>query len=74
MPTLGVPELLVILVIVLLVFGAGKLPTVGRALGDSLRAFKKAQRELNEAVKEPHQRDPAEREADEVQREEKKRD
>lgn len=40
LPTLGVPELLVLLVIVILVFGVGKLPEVGGALGKSIREFK----------------------------------
>lgn len=39
---LGVPELLLILVIALVVFGPGKLPTIGSALGKSLREFKEA--------------------------------
>ena len=39
---LGAPELLLILVIALIVFGPGKLPTIGRALGKSLREFKEA--------------------------------
>ena len=38
---LGVPELLVVLVLVLIVFGAGKLPTVGGSLGEAIRNFKK---------------------------------
>ena len=38
----GIPELLVILVIVLLIFGAGKLPQIGESLGKSIRNFKKA--------------------------------
>lgn len=38
----GVPELLIILVIVLVVFGAGRLPEIGSALGKSIRNFKKA--------------------------------
>jgi len=36
------PELLIILVIVLVVFGAGRLPEIGAALGKSIRNFKKA--------------------------------
>ena len=36
------PELLVILVIVLVIFGAGKLPAIGDALGKSIRNFKRA--------------------------------
>ena len=38
----GIPELLVILLIVLLVFGAGKLPAIGDALGRSIKNFKRA--------------------------------
>jgi sec-independent protein translocase protein TatA len=38
----GMPELIVVLVIVLLVFGAGRLPEIGGALGKSIRNFKKA--------------------------------
>ena len=38
----GVPELLIILSIVLVVFGAGKLPEIGSAFGKSIRNFKKA--------------------------------
>lgn len=40
--SLGVPELLVILVIVLLLFGGKRLPEIGRAMGKSIREFKKA--------------------------------
>lgn len=39
---LGAPELLLILVIALVVFGPGKLPAIGQALGKSLREFKEA--------------------------------
>src|SRR5256885_7467780 len=39
---LGMGELLIILVIVLLVFGAGKLPQIGDALGRSIKNFKRA--------------------------------
>lgn len=38
---LGVPELLLILVIVIVVFGAGKLPQIGDALGRGIRNFRK---------------------------------
>ncbi|HEX7475756.1 MAG TPA: twin-arginine translocase TatA/TatE family subunit [Dehalococcoidales bacterium] len=41
---LGPVEIGLILVIVLIVFGAGKLPQVGSALGKSIREFKKASR------------------------------
>jgi sec-independent protein translocase protein TatA len=38
----GMPELIIILVIVLVVFGAGRLPEIGGALGKSIRNFKKS--------------------------------
>lgn len=45
MPNLGLPELLVILVIVVLVFGAGKLPQLGKGLGEGIRNFKDAMKD-----------------------------
>jgi sec-independent protein translocase protein TatA len=39
---IGVPELLIILVIVLIIFGVGKLPEIGSALGKGIRNFKKS--------------------------------
>lgn len=39
---IGFPELIVILVVVLLVFGPGKLPEIGSALGQGLRDFQRA--------------------------------
>ncbi len=39
---LGIPELLLILAIILIVFGAGKLPEIGDALGRGIKAFKRA--------------------------------
>jgi len=38
----GIPELLIILLIVLLIFGAGKLPAIGEAMGKTVRSFKRA--------------------------------
>lgn len=43
---LGFPELLVILVIVLVVFGVGKLPEIGSGLGKGIQNFKKATSEI----------------------------
>lgn len=45
MPNLGLPELLVILVIVVLVFGAGKIPQLGKGLGEGIKNFKDAMRD-----------------------------
>jgi sec-independent protein translocase protein TatA len=42
---LGFPELIVILVIILVIFGAGKLPQVGEALGKGLNKFRGAMEE-----------------------------
>ena len=39
---IGMPELLVILVIVLIIFGAGKLPEIGAGLGKGIKNFRKA--------------------------------
>ncbi len=39
---MGVPELVIILVIVILIFGVGKLPEVGAALGKAMRGFREA--------------------------------
>lgn len=46
MPSLGFPELVLILVIALIIFGPGKLPSVGASIGKALSEFKKASREL----------------------------
>lgn len=38
---LGIPELLIILVIVMIIFGAGKLPQIGEGIGKAISGFKK---------------------------------
>ena len=52
---IGLPELILIMIVGLIVFGPGKLPEVGRALGKGLREFKKAQNALTAAMNEPEQ-------------------
>jgi TatA/E family protein of Tat protein translocase len=49
---LGLPELIVILVIALIFFGPGKLPQVGKALGSSIREFKKASQQITAEIEE----------------------
>jgi sec-independent protein translocase protein TatA len=41
-PRLGLPEILVILAIVILIFGANRLPELGRGVGKSIRNFKES--------------------------------
>jgi len=40
--TIGLPELLVIFLIVLVIFGAGKLPQLGKGIGEGIRNFRSA--------------------------------
>jgi len=47
------PELILILAIFILLFGAQKLPEVGAALGRAIREFKKNMRETEEEIKKP---------------------
>ena len=45
---IGFPELMIILVIIMIIFGAGKLPEIGSAFGNSIRNFKKSMKEAEE--------------------------
>ncbi len=45
---LGTPELIVILVIVIIIFGAGKIPELGAAIGKGIRNFKKSMAEVDD--------------------------
>ena len=49
---IGMPELIIILVIALIIFGPRKLPELGRSLGRSLGEFKKASNELRNTLDE----------------------
>ena len=51
MPTPGPLELVIILVIALVILGPGKLPDVGASLGKSIREFRKASSDVQEAVR-----------------------
>ncbi len=48
---IGPMEIIIVLVIVILIFGVGKLPELGKSLGQGLRSFKKAQDEVDTEVK-----------------------
>ncbi len=67
---IGVPELILILIIGLVVFGPGKLPEVGRAVGKSIREFKKATssvtEELDAAPEKPRREAKAETKAEDA--------
>jgi len=41
MPSLGVPELMIIFLIIVLLFGASRLPQIGKGLGEGIRNFKR---------------------------------
>jgi sec-independent protein translocase protein TatA len=57
---IGMPELIIILVIILIIFGAGKLPQIGEGLGKGIRNFKKA------TTKEPEEIDVTPKKNEEV--------
>jgi sec-independent protein translocase protein TatA len=46
---LGMPELIVILVIIVIIFGAGKLPEIGSGIGKGIRNFKEATKKDDES-------------------------
>jgi sec-independent protein translocase protein TatA len=67
MPIPGPMELILLLVIVLIIFGPGKLPDIGNAVGKGIREFRKASTELEESVRgEPKQTSSDERPASET--------
>jgi sec-independent protein translocase protein TatA len=51
MPVPGPWELILLLVIVLIIFGPGKLPDIGNAVGKGIREFRRASSDLEEAVR-----------------------
>ncbi len=55
---LGPTELIIILVIVLLLFGASRIPEIARSLGKSVKEFKKAGKEIADDVKSVTKDDP----------------
>jgi sec-independent protein translocase protein TatA len=51
MPSIGWPELVVLLVVVLIIFGPGKLPDIGNAIGRGVREFRKASNDLESSIR-----------------------
>jgi sec-independent protein translocase protein TatA len=49
---IGMPELIIILIIILIIFGAGKLPEIGAGMGKAIRNFKGATTDSEEKEKE----------------------
>ena len=50
---IGMPELIIILVIILIIFGAGKLPEIGAGMGKAIRNFKGATKDDEQPPKGP---------------------
>lgn len=51
---LGVPELIVIVFIIILIFGASRLPEIGRGIGKGIRNFKEANQDPKNDEQGPH--------------------
>jgi sec-independent protein translocase protein TatA len=51
MGRIGMPELIVIAVVIILLFGAKRLPEIGSAIGKAIREFKRAGKEIENDVK-----------------------
>ena len=58
MPVPGAWELILLLVIVLIIFGPGKLPDIGNAVGKGISEFRKASTDLEESVRGEPKRPP----------------
>jgi TatA/E family protein of Tat protein translocase len=51
MGPIGWPELVILLIVVLIVFGPGKLPDIGNAIGRGVREFRKASNDLESSIR-----------------------
>lgn len=49
-PAMGMPEMLVIMVVILLLFGSKRLPELARGIGKSIREFKKAAEDVRREI------------------------
>jgi len=57
MGQIGMPELIVVLLVVIILFGSRKLPEIGSALGKAIREFKKAGKDIQDDVKDAVKQD-----------------
>ncbi len=71
LPGLGVPELIIILVIVLIIFGPSKLPQMGKAIGQGMRALRKASSEEEDEAKKDSEKEESKKD---TEKEESKED
>lgn len=60
---LGFGEILIILVIVLLLFGAKRIPEIAGSMGKGIREFKKSLTDVNRSITEPEREEPLDRPA-----------
>ena len=58
MGRIGMPELILILVVFVMLFGAQKLPELGAAIGKAIREFKKSVKDVEDDVKKPLENQP----------------
>ena len=62
---IGMPELIIIMIIVLIIFGAGKIPEIGSGIGKGIKNFKKATSEEEaEEIESPKEETDAEKKED----------
>ena len=58
---IGVPELLIVLVIIVIIFGVGKLPEIGSALGKGIKNFKKSINGVSDSANVPAKKEEDEK-------------
>ena len=63
---IGMPELIIILVIILIIFGAGKLPEIGGGMGKAIRNFRSATKEVEKNKEAPEPEKIEEKEENEA--------
>jgi sec-independent protein translocase protein TatA len=62
MPTIGPTELIIVLVIVLIIFGVGRLPEIGGAIGKSIREFRTASKDTGDGQPKEESKDASSQE------------